>query len=126
MITITGNVPSLKNSKRFVRLRNGMTKLIPSKTVLTYIDTHNVEYELAAKNFASALLAAGPPPWKIGFYFIRDSKRRFDYINAAQIVQDLMVKNGWIEDDNCDFLLPVFNGYEYDKLNPGVIITIEK
>ena len=37
-----------------------------------------------------------------------------------------MVKNGWIEDDNMNFIIPVFEPYEYDKENPGVIIKIIK
>ena len=35
-----------------------------------------------------------------------------------------MVKNGWIEDDNAEFIIPVFEQYEYDKEKPGVYITI--
>ena len=63
-------------------------------------------------------------PVKISFKFIRKSKHKFDYINPAQTVQDLMVKNGWIEDDNAEFMIPVFEQYEYDKEKPGVYITI--
>ena len=35
-----------------------------------------------------------------------------------------MVKNNWLEDDNCDEILPIFELYEYDKENPGVTIKI--
>ena len=35
-----------------------------------------------------------------------------------------MVKYGWIEDDNCDIMVPVFLGYHVDKENPGVLINI--
>ena len=34
-----------------------------------------------------------------------------------------MTKNGWIEDDNSDFFLPVFLGYHHDKVNDGVYIV---
>jgi len=37
-----------------------------------------------------------------------------------------MVKNGWIEDDNMSFIIPVFNEYQYNKEVPGVIIEIMK
>lgn len=63
-------------------------------------------------------------PYYVGLYFIRGSHHRFDYINAAQIVQDMMVKHGWIEDDNADYFVPVFLGYRYDKKNPGVVISL--
>ena len=65
-------------------------------------------------------------PYKIEFTFIRNSRRKFDYINPCQTVQDLMVKHDWIEDDNMDNLLPYFLPYSYDKENPGVNIIIKK
>jgi hypothetical protein len=37
-----------------------------------------------------------------------------------------MVKAGWIEDDNAEFILPVFIQYTYDKEKPGVYIEILK
>ena len=35
-----------------------------------------------------------------------------------------MVKAGWIEDDNAEFIIPVFQKYTYNKSNPGVWIEI--
>ena len=63
------------------------------------------------------------PPYKVGLFFVRDSKRRFDYINACQIVADLMVDEGWIEDDDSTNFVPVFLGFSVDKKNPGVFIV---
>jgi hypothetical protein len=63
-------------------------------------------------------------PYQVKFTFIRSSRRRFDYINPCQTVQDLMVKYNYIEDDNCDCILPSFGEYGYDKDNPGVIIEV--
>ena len=60
----------------------------------------------------------------VGFYFIRDSRRKFDYVNPLQTVQDAMVKHKWIEDDNMEMLLPIFEGYHVDKERAGVHITI--
>ena len=37
-----------------------------------------------------------------------------------------MVKHHWIEDDNCDIIIPIIGLYKYDKNNTGVIITILK
>jgi hypothetical protein len=37
-----------------------------------------------------------------------------------------MVKHGWIEDDNATFIIPVIEDYDYDKVNPGVLIKIEE
>ena len=63
-------------------------------------------------------------PYRVGFYFIRDSKRKFDYINAAQLPLDLMQEFDWLEDDNMENVIPVFLGYEVDKENPGIRIEI--
>ena len=63
-------------------------------------------------------------PYTISFKFIRNSRRKFDYINPAQTVQDLMVKDDYIEDENCDCMVPCFEQYEYNKEQPGVIIKI--
>ena len=62
------------------------------------------------------------PPYKVGLFFVRDSKRRFDYINACQIVADMMVDEGWIDDDDSSNFVPIFLGYSVDKKNPGVYI----
>ena len=35
-----------------------------------------------------------------------------------------MVKHGWIEDDNAEFIIPAFTQYIYDKENPGVWIEL--
>lgn len=68
-------------------------------------------------------------PIKIGFHFVRQTKHRFDFHNAVQIIADLMVAHDFIEDDDMDCFIPVplkKNGrwYSYDKENPGVYIKI--
>ena len=63
-------------------------------------------------------------PLDISFKFIRNSRRKFDYINPAQTVQDLMVKYDYIQDDNCVCIIPHFERYEYNKENAGVIIKV--
>ena len=63
-------------------------------------------------------------PYNIEFTFIRNSRRKFDYINPCQTVQDLMVKYDYIEDDNCDCIIPSFGEYQYNKENSGVIIKV--
>lgn len=140
-IFIPGEVPSSKNSKEigYIFLKKGSPgkifverngnfmpvrlNLLHSKTTTRYIKEHSIDYiarkvdfQRIAKNYTS--------PYRLCFKFIRGSRRKFDYINAAQIVQDLMVQYGWITDDNCDEVKPYFLDYEYDKNNPGVLISI--
>ena len=35
-----------------------------------------------------------------------------------------MVQHGWIDDDNCQEMKPVFLDYKYNKEKPGVFIFI--
>jgi len=118
MIFIAGNVPSSKNSKRWTG-----KMLINSKTVMKYIKDTDSQYKSMRSKFEE-MTAGLDMPVVVSFKFIRGTKHRFDYINPAQTVQDLMVKNNWIEDDNMNYIIPHFEPYEYDKENPGVEIRI--
>lgn len=134
-IFIPFNVPSSKNSKRWTG-----KFLISSQLVLDYIKDTKVHFEDFAEEFRSAYDSL-PKPVYIGFKFYRDSRREFDYINAAQIVLDLMqdpiertsrktgkkktsIGYGLIPRDNADNVIPVFLPYEYNKEVPGVTISI--
>ncbi len=64
-------------------------------------------------------------PVKISFKFIRGTRHKFDYVNPLQTVQDQMVIHGWMEDDNCDQIIPSFEKYIYDKEKAGCHITIK-
>ena len=114
------NVPSSKNGRRWTG-----KYFISSKTVMTYRKNTKDSYEKYAAAFRKEF-DTYQTPVKIGFTFIRGTRHKFDYINPAQTVQDDMVKHGWIEDDNADFIIPVFERYSYDKTKPGVIIEILK
>ena len=119
-IYIRGNVPSSKNSKQWT----GRT-LIMSETVRKYNKNYGYQYfdPENIKKFKK-MTEHEIKPLKIGFYFIRDSRRKFDYVNIAQYPLDLMVKHGWIDDDNCNEIIPVFLGYRVDKFKSGMIIKI--
>lgn len=113
---IPGNVPSLKNSKQWTGRR-----LIKSKTCVEYEKLYSNFYSTAKlKNMFQNI----EKPIKLGMYFIRKSKHKFDYINVAQEPLDLLVKSGIIVDDNADEIIPIFLGYHNDKENPGMIIKI--
>ena len=70
------------------------------------------------------MLKGKEKPYKIELFFIRDSRKRFDYINAAQIVFDLMQEYGYIEDDDSTNIIPIFKGYKIDKIGAGVKIEV--
>ena len=120
MIYISGNVPSSKNSKQWTG-----KMLINSKTVRNYLKEHEKEWKDKDTILRfTELLKGKEKPYKIGFYFIRDTKRKFDYINVCQLPCDLMVKYKWIDDDNCDEIIPIFLGYKVDKENAGIEISV--
>ena len=123
MIFIKGNTPSSKNSKQFVTLKNGKTMLLNSKTVQKYIKESKADWILNKNNFKK-MIKDKEKPYKIELYFIRDSKRRFDYINASQIVFDLMQEYGYIDDDDSTNVIPLFKGFEVDKARAGVEIRV--
>lgn len=125
MIFIKGNTPSSKNSKQFVTLKTGKTMLLNSKTVQKYIKNSKADWIKNKTEFLK-MLKGKEKPYKIELYFIRDSKRKFDYINAAQIVFDLMQEYGYIDDDDSQNIIPVFKGFEVDKARAGVEIRVLK
>lgn len=116
-----GNVPSLKNGK--IKTKWG---LIASKTVRRYQSEKGAQWfddkfreeflkELEGKEF----------PIKLHMYFVRDSKRKFDYVNACQLPLDLLVKANLLPDDNADYIIPVFESYHIDKKNAGIRFWIK-
>jgi hypothetical protein len=143
MIWIDGNVPSSKNSK--VKSKNGV---FSSSTVKRYLSALGIQkysvrrkevtgyktkpnvFENLRPEFEKALEGKESPVW-VGFHFVRDSKRKFDFHNIVQIVADLMVAHDFIGDDDMDHFIPVpfkIKGqlYTVDKEKPGVYIKIFK
>ena len=128
MIFIAGNTPSSKNSKRIITITNKKTgkkttRLINSEVTEKYIKSSKVDW-LVNKNEFLKMIKDKEKPYKLELYFIRDSKRRFDYINAAQIIFDLMQEYGYIEDDDSTNVIPIFKGFEVDKARTGVKIEV--
>ena len=116
---IPGNVPSSKNSRRWTG-----KFFIASKTVMKYRKSTEKLFKADTVSFHKEFSKYKLPVY-VHFTFIRGTRHKFDYLNPAQTVQDDMVKHGWIEDDNCEFIIPCFEEYKYDKKNPGVIIEIK-
>ncbi len=117
-IFIAGNVPSSKNSKIWTG-----KYFVNSKTVSKYIKNTKDQWLVNKFKFQN-MIKDKDIPYKISLKFIRNSKRRFDYINPCQTVHDLMVKYEYLEDDNCNIIIPIFEEYGYDKNNAGVYISV--
>lgn len=100
------NVPSSKNSKQWTG-----NKLIKSPLCQEY-ELWAGPYFLMHKKAWKQVMKGIEYPVKVEFFFNRDSNRRFDYINITQLVADLMVKFGYIEDDDAKHFIPIFTGYD--------------
>lgn len=124
MITIYGELHSSKNGKSIISV-NGRPMLI-SKKVVREAEKGLISQMLLNKYMFLQESKNASKPLKIVFKIYRGSKRRFDFINIIQQFQDCMVKAGWIEDDNANELLPIFEPYEVDSKNPRVEISILK
>ena len=110
-IELTGkNVPSKKNSKIITKNK----RIISSKLVREY------------EQFASPLLQQQLTEWKkmkegkenplkVGFYFYRDSKRKWDFVNIVQVIADLMQEYLYIPDDDTKHFIPIYLGEEVVK-----------
>lgn len=119
------NVPSKKNSRQTFVSKNGKQVNIPSKIHAEYVKMTAMQYKVFGIEFRQAVQYYNLSyPLRIQFTFIRSSQRRFDFCNACQTCEDLMVKNEWIEDDSADHIVPVFAPYEYNKNEFGVKIKI--
>ena len=122
-ITIYGELYSSKNSKRIVKFGNKMA-LIASKQYMASVKP--IEQQLVLNRGKWLRMSENvPSPLKIVFKIYSKTHRRFDYVNIIQGLQDLMVKCGWLIDDNADVMIPVFEPYEVDKNNPRVEISLK-
>ena len=134
------NTPSSKNSK--IATSKGV---FHSKTVMNYLRALGIQHFSSSRKevkgyvkkpnlFLQAFKDWEVPneqnyPIKVGFHFVRNSRRPFDYINVLQVVMDLMVAHKLIEDDDMNHILPFpmerdGKYYTIDKENPGVYIKI--
>jgi hypothetical protein len=144
-----GNIPSLKNSREIIQVptkqslccQAGMIKLgdtwkcsscmkparrkmIPkldySSTVKKYI-SHTKPIWLKNKEAFKQLFNT-EKMCIVGLYFIRDSKRMFDYHNAEQIIGDLMAQYGYIHDDNTKHLKIIPIGHHVNTSHAGMLM----
>lgn len=118
VIFIPTQVISSKNSKMWTG-----TRLIKSKAAQNYIKDTKLFWKVSKHKFLK-LIEGKPFPIRVEFQLIRKDKRRFDYVNLCQLPLDIMVWEGWLPDDNADYIIPIFKEYIVDKENPGIKIKV--
>lgn len=119
-IFIPQNVPSSKNSKRaFKKI------VLESLICVEYRKKTEANWQVFKYRFLE-MCKGKEKPYKIEMMFIRNSKHKADFHNLVQLPMDIMVKYGWIEDDNMDEVIPVpaAKPYAIDKHVPGIIIRV--
>jgi len=119
-VFIPTNTASSKNGKQWTGEILISSPLVQKYKLLTKKYFTNEEL----KNKFLSMQKGKRKPYKIGFYLVRDSRRRWDFHNIVQLPFDLMVEYGWLEDDNTKVCIPVFLGEHVDKENTGVYITV--
>jgi len=147
VIFIKTNVPSLKNSKQLYKnKKTGKNFITSSDLCKEYIKTTEIHWRLFRSKFLE-MVEGKQKPYRIQLFFVRDSRRVFDYGNISEIIWDCMTGKGyypssknkilnakntslrkeiaWIEDDNCNFIIPDYSaGYGFDSKLAGVIIKV--
>ena len=140
-IFIPGNVPSSKNSKvatskgifnsktvtKYLRSLGIQSYSTSKKTVKGYVKRLN-SFEILVSPLKEYIYPQSYPIF-MSLHFIRNSRRRFDFVNVAQIILDLLVAHEVIQDDDMDHVIPSayqINGefYSYNKEHPGVWIYV--
>jgi len=139
IIFLNANIPSLKNSKIQGRF--------PSKTVTKWLRLYGIKsYSASRKDvqffvrikkqydmgeILAPIKELTKYPLKMSFHFVRNSRHKWDFGNACQIVTDLMTAFDVIPDDNVEYILPFpleIDGkyWHYDKITPGVFVKVEE
>lgn len=114
------NVPSKKNSKIITKNK----RVISSKLVQYYERWCSPILKQQLPTWQK-IIQNKPLPLKVSFYFYRDSKRKWDFVNIVQVLADLMQKEGYLVDDDTKNFIPLYAGEEIvPKKEAGVIITI--
>lgn len=115
---------SSKNSRQFVKMRNGRTLLLKSKRASSQEKFFEEELAKNYHKWAQMTKDVKGFPLKVGFFVYRATHRKWDWTNIIQGLADGMVKAGYLEDDCAQFFTPVFLGYDIDKDDPRVEISV--
>ena len=123
-IFIPCNVPSSKNNKVWTG-----KFLVWSKRAMLYKKATEQTFRDNKDKF-HAMLEGKEKPYMVAFHFLRGTRHKWDFVNAVQTLQDLMVLYEYLEDDNTCEMYPVpleIDG-EFSKYTgpetAGVYITV--
>lgn len=104
------NVPSKKNSKIITRNK----RIISSKLTREYEQWIAPLMQSNLKEWKK-MTCNKTYPFKVGFYFYRDSRRKWDFVNIIQTIADVMQDYQYIIDDDTKHFIPIYLGEELTK-----------
>lgn len=123
MLSLPIELYSSKNSKQIFQTKDGRRFIAKSdaalkneKTILRVLMLYRKQWQ--------AMIKDKPYPLRVSLKIYRKTDIRFDYVNIVQQLFDCMQKANWLPDDDAKHLIPVFEPYEVDKLNPRVKIEV--
>lgn len=123
MITILGELYSSKNGKQIRKMHSGRRFI--GKSDKSLAAEPGIRMQLNAQKKQWALMIRDKEfPVTVRFYIFRMTRRRFDYNNICQQLCDLMVKAGYLPDDDANHFIPSYEPYRVDKNNPRCLIKI--
>lgn len=123
-ITLTGRIPSKKNSKRIV-MAGHRPMILSSKDYEAWHTIASFELKSQVKGMANRIRLTGP--YRVHIIIFAENLRKADLTNKAESIMDLLVDNYIVEDDNW-FAVPqielTFGGV--DKKNPRAEIELTR
>lgn len=129
MITIHGSIPSKKNSKQIIMLRNGRPILVPNNKFNQWHKKAKAEVLGISPEWKEAIQCGCQKEKKvcrIEINLYAPDKRKGDLTNRAESLLDLLVDCGILKDDNW-FEVPqvVLSFGGVDRENPRAEIFID-
>jgi Holliday junction resolvase RusA-like endonuclease len=123
-ITLPLELHSSKNGQQIIYNKRLERMMVIKKAVARQQDSQLKILLMANKRTWDKMVTDKSFPLKVGFYVYRKTRRRFDWVNIVQGLQDAMVKNGYLPDDSANYLTPVFLGWDVDSQNPRVEVSV--
>lgn len=130
--TVEGNCPSLKNNKD-VEYYNGKPYAGKSDRVKSYIKAHATEWKAVGMQIREKIETLKLEyPVFLGFFFVRQFQREFDFVNVKQLPLDLMqtkISKGvilWkgLPDDSASYVVTLDMGRKKDPDNPSTTVYL--
>lgn len=115
---------SSKNGQQIIYNKRLERMMVIKKAVARQQDNTLKILLMANKRTWDKMIEGKKFPLKVGFYVYRKTRRRFDWCNIVQGLQDAMVRNGYLPDDSAQYLTPYFLGWSVDSEKPRVEMCV--